>query len=316
MSNKSQIEQVEIIEGEVEETTELIVTGGSQFLPVMSIETAIERRNALVEFTKKIMIEDQDFGTIPGTSKPTLYKAGAEKLTTFFGLTPVMEALETITDWTGGDHDDEAFFYYRYKCKLYRGNVLIGEGVGSCNSWETKYRYRKSERKCPGCGAEAIIKGKAQYGGGWVCWSKKGGCGAKFEDGEKSIEDQDTSRVLNEDPSDLVNTIDKMAQKRALVAATLIGVNASEFFTQDMEDMNSSNVPNQPKANSGQSKPPRPNNGSPRILTSSEYYSYAYGTLGIAKADSELVASVLAECGGDFTKAANVLKDQYTGPKV
>jgi len=31
--------------------------------------------------------------------------------------------------------------------------------------------------------------------------------------------------------------VQKMAQKRALIAATLLAVNASEFFTQDIEDM-------------------------------------------------------------------------------
>ena len=33
---------------------------------------------------------------------------------------------------------------------------------------------------CPVCGKDAIIQGKPEYGGGWVCFSKKGGCGAKF----------------------------------------------------------------------------------------------------------------------------------------
>jgi len=44
-------------------------------------------------------------------------------------------------------------------------------------------------------------------------------------------------RVPNENIFDQVNTIKKMAQKRALVAATLVAVNASEFFTQDLEDL-------------------------------------------------------------------------------
>jgi hypothetical protein len=43
-------------------------------------------------------------------------------------------------------------------------------------------------------------------------------------------------RVPNPDIADQVNTIMQMAQKRALVAATRIAVNASEFFTQDLED--------------------------------------------------------------------------------
>lgn len=35
---------------------------------------------------------------------------------------------------------------------------------------------------CPHCGAVgAIIQGKPEYGGGWLCYKKKGGCGAKYE---------------------------------------------------------------------------------------------------------------------------------------
>ena len=34
---------------------------------------------------------------------------------------------------------------------------------------------------CPQCGQPAIIKGKEEYGGGWLCWKKEGGCGAKFD---------------------------------------------------------------------------------------------------------------------------------------
>jgi hypothetical protein len=54
--------------------------------------------------------------------------------------------------------------------------------------------------------------------------------------------DVDTAlyRIPNPDVADVVNTIQKMAQKRALVAATLIATSASEFFTQDVEDADSS----------------------------------------------------------------------------
>jgi hypothetical protein len=34
---------------------------------------------------------------------------------------------------------------------------------------------------CPACGAfDAVIKGKEEYGGGWVCYKKKDGCGNKW----------------------------------------------------------------------------------------------------------------------------------------
>ena len=206
-------------------------------MPVMDIESAIDRRNAIVEFVAGIMEEDRDFGKIPGTTKPTLLKPGAEKLTTFFGLSPRFSIEEKDLDWTGEHHGHEPFFYFQYKCQLWRGDLLAGEGLGSCNSWEKKYRYRLESKGCPKCGGDFIIKGKEEYGGGWLCFAKKGGCGQKWPDGAVEIEDQKTGMILNDNPSDLVNTIDKMSQKRALVAATLIAVNASEFFTQDMEDI-------------------------------------------------------------------------------
>ena len=39
----------------------------------------------------------------------------------------------------------------------------------------------------------------------------------------------------------MANTVDKMAQKRAMVSATLSATGASEFYTQDVEDMDLGN---------------------------------------------------------------------------
>jgi hypothetical protein len=202
-----------------------------RYMPVMNIAAAVARYNALVEFTRIVMKKEKDYGIIPGTDKPTLLKPGAEKLCTLFGLAPVFELTDKITDFSGG------LFYFQYRCILQRDGVAIASGLGSCNSREKKYRYRQMERTCPVCKKAAIIKGKEQYGGGWLCFTKKGGCGAKFPDGAPEIESQAVGQVENTEPFDLVNTIDKMAQKRSLVAAVLIGANASEFYTQDMEDI-------------------------------------------------------------------------------
>jgi hypothetical protein len=207
------------------------------FMPVMQLEDVAKRRNAIVDFTAKAMQKDIDFGVIPGATKPTLLKPGAEKLCTLFGLSPQFTIIKSVEDWVGKEYGGEPFFYYLYHCSLKRGDYLVGEGDGSCNSHETKYRYRNARPVCPNCGKEAIIKGKEEYGGGWLCFAKKGGCGAKFVDGDTAITEQQVGKVLNTDVADQANTILKMAQKRALIAATLIAVNASEFFTQDIEDM-------------------------------------------------------------------------------
>src|SRR5918911_667312 len=114
-----------------------------------SIEPAVERYNAVTEFVSRVLRRDVDYGVIPGTDKFTLLKPGAEKLTTFFGLSTRFQLLERIEDWTGAEHDGEPFFYYLYRCRLYRDNLLVAEADGSCNSREQKYRWREARRTCP-----------------------------------------------------------------------------------------------------------------------------------------------------------------------
>lgn len=218
----------------------LIPTQPMAIMPVMDVRQAAARRNAIVQFVRTIMQPNVHYGKVPGTDKETLLKPGAEMLTTFFGLSPRFVTEEKVEDWSGYDHDGEPFFYFQYRCQLYRGDLLVGEGLGSCNSWEKKYRYRKAGLICPSCGAEAISRSKYPPRGapagtpnGWWCRE----CKHDYAYDDPQIAGQDQGQVINPNPADLVNTIDKMAQKRALVAATLIAVNASEFFTQDLEDM-------------------------------------------------------------------------------
>jgi hypothetical protein len=191
-----------------------------------------EQRRLLGEFVHTCMEKGTDFGVIPGTEKPTLLKPGAEKLVDLFRCTPEFVLEDSVTDF------ERPLFYYRFKVKLFSeaaGRVLA-EGVGSANSREARYRWRNGQRKCPKCGKETIIAGKAEYGGGWLCFAKKGGCGAKFAKGDKDIEGQSVGRVENEDVADLDNTILKMAKKRALVDGAIALARCSDLFTQDLED--------------------------------------------------------------------------------
>lgn len=211
---------------------QLITVDEARFMPALSLDQAIVRRDALVRFVQEIMVKNTDYGVIPGTPKPTLLKPGAERLCSFFGLTPDFEAVKEVEDWTG----EEPLFYYRYKCRLLRDGRVVGDGEGSCNSRESKYRWRTADRTCPHCQKPAIRKSKKESG--WYCWSKIGGCGATWaDDNEPAIVNQNAGRMPNPDIFDQVNTIQKMAQKRAFISATLIAVNASEFFTQDVDDM-------------------------------------------------------------------------------
>jgi ssDNA-binding Zn-finger/Zn-ribbon topoisomerase 1 len=205
--------------------------------PATNVHGALQRYQDMKDFVEKVLRNGSDYGVIPGTgTKPTLLKPGAEKLCAFFGLAVTYHIIEKELDWMGTQHGGEPFFFFNYGVKLLRSGRLAGEGEGSCNSWEKKYRYRKGERVCPKCGKPTIIQGKKEYGGGWLCFAKKGGCGAKFREGDQTIEGQSVEDIPNPDVADLVNTIQKMAQKRALIAATLNATNASDWFTQDIED--------------------------------------------------------------------------------
>jgi len=212
---------------------------------------AIKRFQHIAQET---MIPEQDYGVIPGTTKPTLLKPGAEKITKVMGLADVYEILDRQEDW------NKPFFRYIIKCKLISPKLecVISEGMGECNSMEAKYRFRDAQRKCPSCGAEAIIKGKEQYGGGWLCFKKKGGCGATFKDDDPAIINQEVGKVENEDIFSLVNTILKMAEKRALVDAALHAGRLSNIFTQDIEDIQENTQKKTKIEEPPQDKKPRP----------------------------------------------------------
>lgn len=210
--------------------------------PVNKIDDAKGHYQVIVDFIKSVMKEGVDYGILPGTSKPTLYKPGAEKLIQLFNLRPEFQQLEAVTDWSGKDHGlDEPIFHYRYKCVLHyprfpkHGEVTraVGEGIGSCNSLEKKYRYRQQKPKCPKCHQETIFTSKENS---FYCWAKQGGCGAKFHENDPDIINQPTGLVKNPDIYEIVNTIDKMSQKRSLIGAVLITCGVSEFFSQDLED--------------------------------------------------------------------------------
>lgn len=212
----------------------LAAMSDSEFeMRLTSLQTA-QRRMAKVQ--RDIMDADVDYGVIPGTgSKPTLLKPGAEKLCMFHHLVPTFETTLQL-----GDGERLPHIRVSTVCTLHYSSAdgpVVGQGVGAANSFEKRHRWRDSQRKCPQCGAAAIIKGKAEYGGGWLCFGKKGGCGAKFGDNDPVITEQQTGQAENPDPFDLENTLVKMSAKRAYVDATLRATATSGLFTQDVEDM-------------------------------------------------------------------------------
>jgi hypothetical protein len=216
----------------------------------MSPKMAQARKVAIEELKELCLVEGEDFGVIPGTgtkekpAKPVLLKPGAEKICAYFGYVPHFEILPgSIEDWAGKQFG-EPLFYYHVRCTLMRDGVTVGEGTGSCSSWERKYRYRTSKRSCLECGQQSLIKAKPEWEkdpeykkrGAWICYEKKGGCGAKYFGDDPEIMDQPLGEVANPDVADIINTVQKMADKRSYVASVLSATGASQWFTQDLED--------------------------------------------------------------------------------
>jgi len=239
------------------------------------LDTALDSTKAVaqVQYVQRIMADvmkdGEHYGVIPGTGaarkcdcnknpqcdkchgsgelgpKKTLLKAGAEKLCYVFRLAPQFEIVRSV--------EEEKFILFDIRCLLIHtpSGQVVGTGMGSCSSREEKYGWRKGARNCPECGkAGSIIRGKPEYApkdrqkrvlegftkGGWMCWKKKDGCGATFQDEDPAITGQSVERVPTENIWEQHNTMFKMAQKRALIAATLVTTACSDIFTQDLDD--------------------------------------------------------------------------------
>lgn len=174
--------------------------------PLVKPAALIEAHKEVSDLIAKALVRDTDYGVIPGTKNPTLLKPGAERLCLAFGAIPDYEDMEHEID-----HDRKVPWTKRKKVwsNRYRGDKEFtwteesGESVGL-------YRY--------------VVKCRiVQRDTGIVLATGLGSCStmeAKYIDRPRECE----------------NTVLKMAQKRAFVAATLNAFGLSDRFTQDVED--------------------------------------------------------------------------------
>ncbi|MBV6343613.1 hypothetical protein HWQ67_18760, partial [Candidatus Magnetobacterium casensis] len=232
------------------ESKELTVVNIEDY--AMTTDRVVHQVALIQDVMKAVMKEGEHYGTIPGTQKPTLYKPGAEKLGVTFRLVPSYDIKQK--DLPAGHRE------YMIVCTLTHGpsGQLVAQGLGACSTMESKYRYRNKGKECPICQSESIRKGQEQYGGGWFCYQKSGGCGRKFKDGDDRIEMQVTGKVEHTDPADYYNTVLKMAMKRAHVSAILTATACSDIFTQDLEDLPSHAIPKVVEGEVLPKEPPKP----------------------------------------------------------
>jgi hypothetical protein len=188
--------------------------------PVESVKWQMATIN---ELYRSVMQEDVHYGTIPGTQKPTLYQAGAQKIMFMFKLTP---SYDLDKEWVLGQ-GGSGHLNVTVKCTLRNRDTekFWGEGVGSASTMEKKHRYRES--------LEAVKPVPKGY------WDTKDqalleGMRPRKIDGAWML--CKVEKVENPDLADVYNTVLKMAKKRALVDAISTVTGVSDIFTQDMED--------------------------------------------------------------------------------
>ncbi len=206
---------------------------------VTSWQVIKQRMEDLQNFVAEVMREGLHYGPpYDGSTKKKLYKPGAELLAEIYAYTVVPRITHRIEQWTAAQGGP--FFQYEFEADVIskRTAQIVGKGFGSCNSLENRYRWRHGARLCPACKGEFIIKGKEEYGGGWVCFKKKGGCGEKYADDDESITEQKVGRLENDDVCTLVNTILQVAKKRWFVAAVIAVTQSSGLFESGEDDGN------------------------------------------------------------------------------
>jgi hypothetical protein len=198
-----------------------ITEAGDVPMRAMSTAAVLAQVAQVQDIMRKVMRDGEHYGTIPGTDKPALLKAGAEKLSFTFRLLPKYRI--TARDMPNLHRE------YEVVCELWHeSGVFAGEGVGNCSTMESKYRWRPAWEDT----GDAIPKDskdrKEEY--------RKQGFGMKKDASGKWLWVRYLpDRAENPDIADTYNTVLKMAKKRAHVDAAITACAASDIFTQDVE---------------------------------------------------------------------------------
>jgi hypothetical protein len=187
-----------------------VTTIGSR-ASVLSHDQVVSNRDLVRKVMASVMVKGLHYGTIPGTGdKPTLLKPGAEVLLSTFRIATTI-SVENLGD------DDVVRYRVVVKGMHSPSGIELGEGIGECSSDEAKYKWRR-----PVCQQEFDDYPRDRKRMKWFAPSGK--------------EPQAFPQVRTE-PSDVANTILKMAKKRAMVDFTLTALAVSDLFAQDAEEL-------------------------------------------------------------------------------
>lgn len=251
----------------------------------MSAQGVLKQVTVIQDVMKLVMKDGQHYGVIPGTDKPSLLKPGAEKLGLTFRLAPEYDV--TVIELPR-DHRE-----YRVKCRLFHipTGAMVGEGVGTCSTMESKWRYISDFEWTGRTVPKEFWKDRdvALIGG-------KGFVAKKNQEGQWEVA-HIAGKVERDNPADCYNTCEKMAKKRAHVDAILTATAASDIFTQDVEDI----LDNEAQSASG--------NGKSKAQGDSPSPPQKNDSGGSEKHIQDRLADELGEyCNHDLGEAAELLK--------
>ena len=91
-----------------------------------------------VNGVETLLRRDVDFGVIPSTTRPSLFKSGAEKIAMGYGLLQHYDVVSCVENWDG----ESPFFMYTVRCdlcKIVEGKEYIfSTAYGSANTREKR----------------------------------------------------------------------------------------------------------------------------------------------------------------------------------
>lgn len=217
--------------------------------PIAPIAEILKARSETREAIVAALVPDRDIIRIPGTDKDALSKAGAESCCYIFGCTQRYRIIEQEikhdfkfeieSKWVDAPEPPYAE-KERLKAQKLGRNKKVGDG------WQWQV---------PGAGAETVF-GLYRYVVECTIFRHDG-----VEIGSCLASCSTRESKYSNRPSELDNTILKMAQKRAFVGAALHAFGLSDRLTQDMDEAVNDDDPVSVAARPTQAGAGRPNPG-------------------------------------------------------
>lgn len=228
-----------------------------------SVNQVTSHIDLIQNVVEQVMVRDVHYGIIPGTTKLSLLKAGAEILLTTFQIA----IIPVVLDKSG---KDEARYLVTCKGVHMQSGRVIGEGIGECTSFEEKHYWKKCSQREYDRTAEDYRRIKYSH------WYENG-----------NLIEREDLQVRNGTHHDKVNTVLKIAKKRAMVdlAHSCLAL-GNLFASKDGELPTQNDKPGNYRQNSYQQKPKqKTQNQQPRGKITTGQLGLIRGKLGIVSED-------------------------------